>query len=100
MNERLDKIFNCVAFEVSASGGDGSGTVIFKVTPITEVAKAFEEWKAVNAWPQWLSDRVDYNVNHVLFTDRSNENIVFVSKAEADAWQQSQCFDEIRMEVW
>ena len=98
---RLNKIFDCVAFEVAASGGDGGGTVVFQTTDIQEVAKAFEEWKAAQPWPTWLPYRDDRAPGHVCFSDRSNEGITFVSKAIADTWPESAgCHDEVWMEVW
>ena len=99
--ERLNKLFDHVTHEVAASGGDGSGVVVFRQADIQEVAKAFEEWKAATKWPQWLPHRIDYSPMHVLFTDRSNENVTFVSKAIADTWPpEVGCHDEVWLEVW
>lgn len=101
--ERLPMLFELVTQEVSSAGGDGGGTVVFRTTDIQAVAVAFAEWKAKTSYPHWLPHRIDHSHNHVLFTDMSNENIVFVSKAVTDTWPPERRgigHDEVWMEVW
>lgn len=99
--KRLNHLFACIADEVMASGGDGSGVVVFKQTNIQEVANAFELWKVESGHPYWLPYRENLSCDHVLFSDRSNECVAFVSKAIADTWEtRVDGYDEIWLEVW
>jgi hypothetical protein len=99
--ERLYHLFECLAYETAASGGDGWGVAVFKSTNVQEVAKAFEEWKAAQPFPGWLPHRIDRSPEDILFTDMSDENIVFVSKAEADTWDgANRAHNEVWIEVW
>lgn len=99
--ERLDKLFEHVAYEVAASGGDGGGTVVFHATDVQAVASAFETWRVKSPWAKWLPYRDDFASGHVLFSDRSNEGITFVSKAVADTWgDHVGGHEEVRLEVW
>lgn len=102
--ERFNKLFDCVAHEVAASGGDGWGTVVFKKTSVKQAADAFEAWKEGKAWGKWLRYRIESDGGQsVLFTDKSNENISFVTKDIADQYPSHQrgigC-GEIWLEVW
>lgn len=103
MNERFKRLFDHVAYEVAASGGDGCGIIVFKQTSVQEAAKAFEEWKAAQPWPDWLPHRLNYSPNRILFTDMSNENITLVSKSEVCSWDpvaRGIGQNEVWLEVW
>lgn len=100
MDQRLKTLFDSAMQEVDSSGGDGDGIIIFKQTSIQDVAKAFEEWRAVHPIrSKWPLKRHDIGPEHVLFTDESNENLTFVSKQVADGQQMPPWLD-IKMEVY
>lgn len=99
-NHRLDRIFEMVVSEVWGAGGDGDGLVAFHTTKVTDAAQKFEEWMASNPF---LSrnpyKRHDLGPDHVLFSDESNENIVFVS-ADLAPSQKAPWRPEVYLEVW
>lgn len=103
--DRFNALFDCVVWEISSAGGDGCGTIVFKQTSVRDAAKAFEEWKNARSLGRgFLPYRIDHKSDHVLFTDKSNENMTLVSKAETDTWPAEQrrlkYGDEIWLEVW
>lgn len=99
MTDSQKRLFEFVTREVWDAGGDGDGTVVLHKTPVKEMADAFEKWmrtdRRLSKWPYERFDRQGY----VLFSDRSNENIIFVSKTESEkfrtTWRQ-----EVWVEVW
>lgn len=100
LETRLEKIFDCAAYEIMASGGDGDGIIVFQQTSIKDVADIFEKWSAKRLYGPWLPHRHEINENHIFFSDDSNENITFVSRNEFEKLSSKSWHDEIVMEVW
>ncbi len=99
MDARLKTLFDTAMMCVDESCGDGDGVIIFKGTDIQMVAKAFEEWQTQHTIrSKWPLKRHDFGLEHVLFTDESNENLTLISKRETD---NNPFYDwlDIKMEV-
>ncbi len=101
--ENLTNLFEFVWDEISKSGGDGDAIIVFKQRNISEVAQQFEEWESKNSiLSKWPHTRLDFNDNHVLFHDGSNENITFISKEESQK-ETTGCFPpwiDVTIEVY
>jgi hypothetical protein len=75
---KYDDLFTFVVNEVKSGGGDGDGTVVFRETTISDVANEFEVWCKIKKI--YCYKRHNLDVDLILFSDMSNENIIFVSK--------------------
>lgn len=85
MSVELDNlVFDCVTKLVLASGGDGDGTIVVPDERVLEVAKRFEAWMAADPIFSGSPYQRFNNVDFVLFTDGSNENIIIVGDSKKE----------------
>lgn len=97
----LDKIFDFVTERVWAEGGDGDATVVFKVTSVRKAADYFEHYLARRSnWCKSLPyKRIERSPEDILFTDSSNENFIFVSRATREG-ARADWDHELYLETW
>lgn len=70
------QLFDWVCKAVCAEGGDGNALIVSK--SYKELAELFDKWRQNNSAKNYFKE--EDVMKYILFTDRSNENIIFTSK--------------------
>lgn len=77
-------LFDMITTIVGSDGGDGCGIVV--ADSYEELANDFDEWRKDKIG--WKSFYEDITSNGILFSDHSNENILFCKSYESPVFNE------------
>lgn len=92
-----DVLFTFVMSMVWSAGGDGNGVIVLPtIERVQEMVFEFSEWMKNDPFlSRSVYEKYELSPGHVLFTDGSNENLVFVC-----ADQAHEARTPWRLEIW